>query len=96
LDNPVEGLEVERPDRVRVADITYIRLRNEFVNLYMDMDMVAWCVRGWRPGRGPERELTVTSLGRALEGGGLRPLALGVEIRSGRRPRRRRTRFLDV
>jgi putative transposase len=29
--NLVEGLEVTRPDQVRVADITYIRLRNEFI-----------------------------------------------------------------
>jgi putative transposase len=29
--NLVEGLEVVRPDQVWVADITYIRLRNDFV-----------------------------------------------------------------
>ena len=37
--NLVEGLEVTRPDQVWVADITYIRLRKEFVYLAVLMDV---------------------------------------------------------
>ena len=51
--NLVEGLEVVRPDHVWVADITYIRLRKEFVYLSVIMDVYTRCIRGWHPGRGP-------------------------------------------
>ena len=37
--NLVEGLEVTRPDQVWVADITYVRLREEFVYLAVLMDV---------------------------------------------------------
>jgi transposase InsO family protein len=37
--NLVEDLEVTRPEQVRVADITYIRSRKEFVYLAMLMDV---------------------------------------------------------
>jgi transposase InsO family protein len=67
--NLVEGLEVKRPDQVWVADITYIRLRKEFVYLAVIMDVFTRCIRGWHLGRSLEPELTLTSLERALEGG---------------------------
>jgi putative transposase len=69
FDNLVEGLEVERPDQVWVADITYIRLRKEFAYLSVIMDVFTRCIRGWHLGRSLEQELTLTSLERALEGG---------------------------
>ena len=69
FDNLVEGLEVGRPDQVWVADITYIRLRKEFVYLSVIMDVFTRCIRGWHLGRSLEQELTLTSLERALEGG---------------------------
>jgi transposase InsO family protein len=59
--NLVERLEVNRPDQVWVADITYIRLREEFVYLAVLMDVFtrragagSWgaaSIRGspWRP-----------------------------------------------
>jgi putative transposase len=67
--NLVEGLEVTRPDEVRVADITSIRLRKEFVYLSVLMDIFTRCIRGWHLGRGLDQELTITALRRAFEQG---------------------------
>jgi putative transposase len=67
--DPVGGLKAERPEQVRVADITYIRLRKEFVYLSVLMDVFTRCVRGWHPGGGPEQVLTLTALERAFERG---------------------------
>jgi putative transposase len=67
--NLVEGLEVTRPDQVWVADITYIKLRKEFVYLAVIMDVFTRCIRGWHLGRSLEQELTLTALGRAYERG---------------------------
>jgi len=39
--NLVEHLKVTRPDQVWVADITYVRLREEFVYLAVLMDVKA-------------------------------------------------------
>jgi putative transposase len=64
--NLVEDLVVERPDQVWVADITYIRLRKEFVYLSVIMDVFTRCVRGWHLGRSLEQGLTLTSLEAAL------------------------------
>lgn len=66
--NLVEGLEVVRPDQVWVADITYIRLRREFVYLAVLMDVFTRRVRGWHLGRTLEGDLTLTALARALAG----------------------------
>lgn len=65
--NLVEGLEVTRPDEVWVADITYIRLRKEFVYLAVLMDVHTRCIRGWHLGRGLDQELTLVALKRAYE-----------------------------
>lgn len=67
--NLVEGLEVTRPDQVWVADITYIRLRKEFVYLAVLMDVHTRCIRGWHLGRGLDQELTLVALRRAFERG---------------------------
>lgn len=67
--NLVEGLKVTRPDEVWVADITYIRLRKEFVYLAVLMDVHTRCIRGWHLGRGLDQELTLTALRRAYEHG---------------------------
>lgn len=67
--NLVEGLEAKRPEQVWVADITYIRLRKEFVYLAVLMDVFTRCIRGWHLGRSPEQELTLVALERALERG---------------------------
>jgi putative transposase len=67
--NLVAGLEVTRPEQVWVADITYIRLRKEFVYLAVLMDVFTRGIRGWHLGRGLEQELTLTALRRAYERG---------------------------
>jgi putative transposase len=67
--NLVEGLEAKHPDQVWVADITYIRLRKEFVYLSVIMDIFTRCIRGWHLGRSLEQELTLTALERAFERG---------------------------
>jgi putative transposase len=67
--NLVEDLKVTRPDEVWVADITYIRLRKEFVYLAVLMDIYTRCIRGWHLGRGLDQELTLVALRRALEHG---------------------------
>ena len=67
--NLVEGLEAMRPDQVWVADITYVRLRKEFVYLSVLMDVFTRCIRGWHLGRGLEQELTLTALERAFKRG---------------------------
>ena len=66
--NRVEGLEVVRPDQVWVADITYIRLRREFVYLAVIMDVFTRFIRGWHLGRSLEQELTLAALDKALRG----------------------------
>lgn len=67
--NLVEGLEAKHPDQVWVADITYIKLRKEFVYLSVIMDMFTRRIRGWHLGRSLEQELTLTALRRAFEHG---------------------------
>jgi putative transposase len=67
--NLVQGLAVTRPDQVWVADITYIRLKSEFVYLAVLMDVFTRALRGWYLRRNLDQELTTTSLKRALAGG---------------------------
>jgi putative transposase len=45
--NLVQGLAIVRPDQVWVSDITYIRLRCEFVYLAVIMDVFTRSIRGW-------------------------------------------------
>jgi transposase InsO family protein len=67
--NLVEGLEVTRPDQVWVADITYIKLRKEFVYLSVIMDVYTRYIRGWHLGRGLDQGLTLAALRMAYEHG---------------------------
>jgi putative transposase len=67
--NLVEGLEVTRPDQVWVADITYVRLREEFVYLAVVMDVFTRRVRGWELGRSLDQGLTLAALRRAMRRG---------------------------
>ena len=64
--NLVQGLEIVRPDQVWVSDITYIRLRQEFVYLAVIMDVYTRSIRGWHLGRGLDQSLTLIALDRAL------------------------------
>lgn len=64
--NLVESLEVTRPDQVWVSDITYVRLKKEFIYLAVLMDVFTRSIRGWDLGRSLEQELTLTALRRAM------------------------------
>jgi transposase InsO family protein len=64
--NLVIGLEITRPDQVWVADITYIRLRQEFVYLAILMDVFTRTIRGWHLSRSLDQGLTLAALERAL------------------------------
>ena len=64
--NLMQDLEIVRPDQVWVSDITYIRLRNEFVYLAVIMDVFTRGIRGWHLGRSLDQTLTLLALRRAL------------------------------
>jgi putative transposase len=66
--NLVQDMETVRPDQVWVSDITYIRLRDEFVYLAVIMDVFTRSIRGWHLGRSLDQTLTLIALDRALAG----------------------------
>jgi putative transposase len=67
--NLMPGRQVERPDEVWVADITYVVLGRGFVYLAVVMDVFTRAVRGWHLARGLDQELALTALQRALQHG---------------------------
>jgi len=64
--NLVSALKPSRPEEVWVADITYVRLAQEFIYLAVLMDVFTRAVRGWHLSRSLDRHLTLTALRRAL------------------------------
>jgi len=64
--NLILGLEIVRPEQVWVSDITYIRLRYEFVYLAVIMDVFTRGIRGWHLGRDLDHTLTLVALQQAL------------------------------
>jgi len=64
--NLVENLEIQGPDHVWVADITYIRLRRDFVYLAVLMDVFTRSIRGWHLSRNLDQGLPLAALERAL------------------------------
>ena len=64
--NLVQDLDVVRPDQVWVVDLTYIRLKTEFVYLAVIMDVFTRSIRGWYLSRTLDQDLTLTALKRAL------------------------------
>jgi putative transposase len=64
--NLVQDLEIVRPEQVWVSDITYVRLRYDFVYLAVIMDVFTRGIRGWHLGRSLDHILTLTALKRAL------------------------------
>lgn len=64
--NRVAGLVITRPDQVWVSDITYIRLRTEFVYLAVIMDVFTRAIRGWHLSRSLNLPLTLNALQMAL------------------------------
>jgi putative transposase len=65
--NLVDDLKVTYPDQVWVADITYIRLKKDFVYLAVLMDIFTRSIRGWHLDRSLEQSLTQEALCKALE-----------------------------
>jgi len=64
--NLVKDLKIKRPEQVWVADITYIRLKSEFIYLAVLMDVFTRSIRGWHLSRNLEQGLTLAALERAL------------------------------
>ncbi len=64
--NLIKHLVIERPDQVWCCDITYIRLRHEFVYLAVLLDIFTRSVRGWELSRQLSQELPKAALQRAL------------------------------
>ena len=64
--NLAPGLVLTAPDQLWRADITYIRLREEFVFLAVILDAYSRRVIGWALDRTMEDELTLTALRMAL------------------------------
>jgi putative transposase len=67
--NLVADLAGVRPDQVWVADITYVRVRVEFVYLAAVMDVFTRSIRGWEVSRSLDQGLTLGALRRALRRG---------------------------
>ena len=65
--NLARQMAVTRLDQLWVADITYIRLRVEFVYLAVILDACSRRVIGWTLGRSLENDLALEALRRALE-----------------------------
>ncbi len=64
--NLVCDLVVTHPDQVWVADLTYIRLRCEFVYLAIVMDLFTRNIRGWQLSKRLDLGLSQVALERAL------------------------------
>jgi transposase InsO family protein len=67
--NLILDMAIVRPDQVWVADITYIRLLQEFVYLAVIMDVYTRCIRGWHLSRSLDQQLTLIALNKALSQG---------------------------
>jgi putative transposase len=63
------NLAIERPNQVWVGDITYIRLRQEFVYLAVLMDVYTRSIRGWHLARSMDQSLTIKAIEKALKQG---------------------------
>jgi putative transposase len=64
--NLLREIRAEYPDHVWVADITYVRVQEEFLFLAVLMDLYTRAIRGWHLGRTLGEELTYTALEQAL------------------------------
>lgn len=67
--NLVMDLEIHSPDQVWASDITYVRLKNDFVYLAIILDVFTRAVRGWCLSRMLDQQLTLEALRMALEHG---------------------------
>lgn len=67
--NLVQDLVIAQPNEVWVADITYIKLRHEFIYLAVIMDVFTRVIRGWQLGVGLGADLALGALEKALQHG---------------------------
>ncbi len=64
--NLLREITAEHPNHIWVADITYVRVQEEFLFLAVLMDLYTRAIRGWHLGRTLEEELTRTALDQAV------------------------------
>ncbi len=65
--NRLPGIEITRPDQVWVADMTYLRVGNEWSYLAAVLDLCSRRIVGWATGSQPNTDLTLKALMNALE-----------------------------
>jgi putative transposase len=73
--NLIAGSTPTAPNQVWVADITYVRLREEFIFLAVVLDAFSRRVLGWALGESLQTSLALAALNRALAD---RPVAAGI------------------
>jgi putative transposase len=64
--NLITDVSLTAPNQVWVADITYVRLREEFIFLAMVLDAFSRRVLGWELGESLQTSLALAALNRAL------------------------------
>ena len=64
--NRVENLDICRSNQVWVGDITYVRLKGQFVYVSVLMDVFSRVIRGWQLSRQLTQPLTLRPLQQAL------------------------------
>ncbi len=67
--NRMMQVTIDHPDQAWVADITYIKLQQEFVYLAVVMDVFTRSIRGWYLACSMDQSLTLTALSKGLEKG---------------------------
>jgi putative transposase len=64
--NLIKGMEPQAPNHIWCGDITYIRLRSQFLYLVVLMDIFTRAIRGWHLSHNLTEELVRIALERAL------------------------------
>ena len=64
--NRLDNLDICRPNQVWVGDITYVRLKGQFVYVAVLMDVFTRMIRGWQLSRHLTQPLTLRPLQQAL------------------------------
>jgi putative transposase len=65
----MKNLVIDHPEQAWVADITYLRLQQEFIYVAVVMDVFTRSIRGWHLARSMDQSLTLTALNKGLERG---------------------------
>ena len=71
--NMARLMQVQGPDQLWVADITYVRLRSEFIYVAIVLDVYSRRVVGWSIGRNLDSSLTQHALEQAIQSRQPRP-----------------------